>query len=273
MYNTIIFAIIKNEHHYIEEWVEWHHNYVGIEHIYLIEDIGSQPHQEILSKYDYVTLIQLNDVITDTEKEDMINNKCDKVFLAYIIFHRLYKQDCNWCAFIDVDEFIDCDKETLNNILARNTDKISVTMQWLNMKCDGHIYHPNNWEKYSLLDTYKTYTTDGLYNEKYKQIINCRPIFHIFTKLKYWEWFPHMMSDELNNFDGNIKLKHFYSKSFEEFVWKLRNRGQCRSSRNYSRNFNSWFTINTEYYPQKEELFKEFNIQNIDDNLKFTEYI
>ena len=82
-----------------------------------------------------------------------------------------------------------------------------------------------------------------------------------------------MMSDELNNFDGNIKLKHFYSKSFEEFVWKLRNRCQCRSSKKYCRNFNSWFTINTEYDLQKEKLFKEFNIQNIDDNLKFTEYI
>ena len=54
---SCIFTIIKDEREYIEEFIRYHLN-LGIDHIFIFEDIGSVSHKDIVDKIstDRVTL-------------------------------------------------------------------------------------------------------------------------------------------------------------------------------------------------------------------------
>ena len=58
---TSIRAIIKDEHQFLEEWIEWHLG-LGFDVIYLFEDKGSNSHEEICEKYSnvYLSLTEMN---------------------------------------------------------------------------------------------------------------------------------------------------------------------------------------------------------------------
>ena len=45
-----ILTIIKNEHPYLDEFIRYHLD-LGIAHIFVFEDIGSESHEEITRKY------------------------------------------------------------------------------------------------------------------------------------------------------------------------------------------------------------------------------
>ena len=57
-----ICAILKDEHQYLKEWLDYHLN-IGIDQIYLYEDITSQTHIEITKDYDNVHLMSMGDFI------------------------------------------------------------------------------------------------------------------------------------------------------------------------------------------------------------------
>ena len=52
---TAICALIKDEHLFLEEWIEWHLG-LGFDAIHLFEDKGSKSHEEICAKYSNVYL-------------------------------------------------------------------------------------------------------------------------------------------------------------------------------------------------------------------------
>ena len=58
--NYAICVIIKDEHPYLAEWIEYNLK-LGFNHIYIFEDYGSKSHKEITDKYDKVTLSNLKD--------------------------------------------------------------------------------------------------------------------------------------------------------------------------------------------------------------------
>lgn len=68
---SCIFTVIKNEHEYLDEWIKYHLD-LGINHIFIFEDVDSKSHKDITDKYgDKVTL---NNVLTafNDEQIDMI---------------------------------------------------------------------------------------------------------------------------------------------------------------------------------------------------------
>lgn len=258
--NFCICQMIKDEHQYIEEWIEYHHN-LGVNRFYLIEDYCSSSHNEILKKYNYVELYKLTDIMNNDEQILFNDKSYYRQKIVYNIFERLWKNKNDWCAFIDVDEYIFCDKQILLNTLNDNQYKIPyISIIWLYMKCDGHIYHPNKGKKYSLIDTYKTYLCK---NDFRKQIINCNEKFNDLTSIQQFTGFPHRFK-EIYNFD-NIKLKHFLHKSFEEWIYRLQYKGEIITA-NWNRKIDDWFIVNYEYKDMKETLYQKFNLY---DNFKY----
>jgi len=53
--SKVIVSMLKNEHLYLEEWVQYHFN-LGIDYIFLFEDLDSKTHKEITDKYPKVFL-------------------------------------------------------------------------------------------------------------------------------------------------------------------------------------------------------------------------
>jgi hypothetical protein len=47
---TAICVLIKNEHDYLKEWVDYHLN-LGIDEIFLFEDYDSLSHSQIINPY------------------------------------------------------------------------------------------------------------------------------------------------------------------------------------------------------------------------------
>lgn len=261
-----ICQLIKDEHDYIEEWIEYHHN-LGINDFYLIEDVKSKSHKNLLKKYDYVHLYKLQDIMNEYESELLNDYYLFRQRIAYIIFERLWRNSYDWMFFIDPDEYVDCDKEHLFNVLNNNINNPIISMQWKMMKCDGHLYHPNNHKKYSLINTYKTYTYDYT---NYKQIINCK---HELSKYTHFKFLPHYF--EFNNNLCDIDLKHFAYKSFEEHInHRLINKGIMHNR--YITKIDHFFKINNEY--NKEEVCKLFNIDEsnfkitVNENLNLKQY-
>ena len=93
-YKVSVCAIFKNEAPYLREWIEFH-KIIGINHFYLYNNNSTDNYQEILKPYvdeNIVTLIQWPKVHAQMESYD----HCIKN----------YKDETEWIAFIDLDEFI-----------------------------------------------------------------------------------------------------------------------------------------------------------------------
>jgi coproporphyrinogen III oxidase-like Fe-S oxidoreductase len=99
-YKTAICAIIKNEHQYLDEWIKYHLS-IGFNEIYLYEDFGSKSHNEITSQYSNVNLTQLSSIF-----DNIKNLHADKQTALYIYFYKNYRDNIDYTAFIDIDEFI-----------------------------------------------------------------------------------------------------------------------------------------------------------------------
>ena len=48
-----VISLIKNEHLYLDEWLT-HYINLGVDKIFIIEDINSNSHKEICDKYDII---------------------------------------------------------------------------------------------------------------------------------------------------------------------------------------------------------------------------
>ena len=48
--NICICTLIKNEQEYLEDWLKYNIN-LGVDKIFIVEDIGSESHKSIIEKY------------------------------------------------------------------------------------------------------------------------------------------------------------------------------------------------------------------------------
>ena len=74
-----ICAIIKNEHRFLEEWIEWHFS-IGFNAVHLFEDKGSDSHEDICNKYENVYLRRYEN---DDEVQELLVTDKNK-FKQYI---------------------------------------------------------------------------------------------------------------------------------------------------------------------------------------------
>ena len=93
-----ICAILKDEHQYLKEWIDYHLS-VGIDCIYLYEDITSITHKDIVKDYDNVYLQSMGDFI---DMKHCLEKQRD----TYIKFTNTYKDTIDYTFFIDIDEFV-----------------------------------------------------------------------------------------------------------------------------------------------------------------------
>lgn len=93
-YKVSICAIFKNEASYLKEWIEYH-KIVGIDHFYLYNNNSEDDYASVLKPYiekDCVTLVQWPQNQAQMQ--------------AYHDGIEKFKDETEWLAFIDIDEFI-----------------------------------------------------------------------------------------------------------------------------------------------------------------------
>lgn len=251
---TVIFTVIKNEHLYLEEWIKYHLN-IGISHLFIFEDSDSKPHNEITDKYPQVTLKKIMDVVDPRfiDKTIKIKNNGGSVQTRYLLDGLLYiasLRKYDWCFAIDCDEYITFANEgdTIESVLEQFEGYDAILLQWQNYGANGLVLMPDYKEK-GIVDTY----TKPCENKVDYATNMTKVCYNMWTYSKRHTLSNHQPSDKCKwcntNFEeirgaeryDRIYLRHYITKSWQEYVNKLNVRGMFHS---WHRKLEDFFILN-----------------------------
>ena len=94
LYDLAIVAIMKNEGHYLKEWLDYH-LLAGVDHFYLYNNDSSDNYREVLAPYVEADLVTLTDLSGRLA-----------MYPAYDDAVKKHRFACRYMAFVDLDEFI-----------------------------------------------------------------------------------------------------------------------------------------------------------------------
>ena len=260
---TCILTVIKNEHEYLDEWIKYHLN-LGIDHIFIFEDIDSDSHREITDKYGKrVSLDNIAMILNKCEKKRAKNIKEYKRISVQCLYFQIalsYLRDkfsdiYDWCFLIDNDEFItfENDNDNLNDILNLYKEYDAFIMSWKCFGANGLIHKPDYSNK-GVIDIYDKETPI------YQQVKPCYKLksfkreflktHHCPTKLCNWCNTDYLKTKNYTTYN-KIYLRHYITKSWDEYVWKRKIRGYIWGGK---RNFDFFFEVNPDMINKKEKL-------------------
>jgi hypothetical protein len=217
-YKVAICCIAKNEGEYLPEWIDYHVK-IGVSHFYIYDNDSTVPIAATLSSYikDGVVTVEH---IAGREQQMPVHRHC----LAN------YGSECQWIAFIDVDEFI-VPKTLTGNLpefLADYEKYGGLGVHWLIFGSNGNIEKP----KAPQIESYtrRSLKTESI-NDHIKSIVQPRHVkrvpgdpHHFKYKLgKYCvnENFEHIKGPIVKHTSNKIQLNHYFLRSLEEFKLKI----------------------------------------------------
>lgn len=243
---TCIITIIKNEHNYLEQWIAYHIS-LGIDTLFVFEDIGSVSHASITDKYEQVRLMSVLDIYyNDTDRAFAIRRREENKPMQYVfqqLAYRRFIKEYDWCFFIDVDEYITCD-QPLKETLEMYKEYDAIVMQWQNFNANGHYRKPEG--QYSLIDIYTEKC--GNSKEDNERHITTKIALNAHTYIKWlfnhhypvdvskWCYTDFTQDREHKTYD-NIYIRHYITKSYEEYLHKLYVRGMCYTNHRDDKEF------------------------------------
>ena len=236
---TSICAIIKDEHLFLEEWIEWHLG-LGFDAIHLFEDKGSKSHGEICEKYSNVYLRKYED---DEEVQELLEaqGSSHTQYVLYTWFAENYKDTYNWCAFIDLDEFVMfADSYNLEQLCTEFEPYSAVLLNWKMMGASGRICRP----KCGVIEAY-TQECDFCgddHNWAYKSFVNLKKYkgFHDLHRAIN-SVNTHHSSNHLDLYYDKAWLNHYFTKSLEDWHNRIFKKG---GTQNGHRKLHHFFECN-----------------------------
>lgn len=250
-------AVIKNEQRYLKEWLDYHFS-IGIEHIWLFEDYASDSHSDIVKEYgDKVTLLPFS--ITGAAEGNPLRQCTVYTWLCHE-----YEGKMDWCAFIDIDEYIVLeDGLTLAKLCSKfkHSKFNGFALYWKMFNANGYVKRPDG----NIRDAYTQVTdscvsTNPLIDFGYKSIVNMNK--HIDS------WKICHTPGNVCDINGrrvdiraskNIKcvdgayIAHYFTKSWED--WRERMKKGNVLVKN--RNVDMFFRMNPDMEYLREELIKD----------------
>lgn len=225
-----ICAIFKNEGPFLKEWIEYH-LLIGIDHFYLYNNFSDDNYIEVLQPYIEKGIVTLIDWPIDGGQ-----------LPAYKHCYDNFKNETNWIAFIDLDEFICLSNENdIRNWIKRYYKYPTVFIHWRMFMCSGIIER----EQRSLVTETNTQCWP-LQNNSGKSIVNtsyrfseigCHQSFPLLNFMgirttlypvnEYKRFFTHWRSR--GGKESSIQLNHYYYRSYNQYVYKSFVRGDAIS--------------------------------------------
>lgn len=231
MKDFIIAVICKNESKYLKEFIDYHLQ-IGFDKFIIADnnDLNGERYEELLK--DYISKEQV--IILDYRGK----KEAQKPFYNKIINDKPFSYE--WCAFIDVDEFITFnDKSSFYNIkdfLNQNPNIKAYCLNWM-------IFGDNGLVTYEDKPCTQRFTTPSFYNLKrgYSFPENChiKSILHYDVTGTFSCVHNINEQDNLIYYNGNgekvttspfqnlcydtIFIRHFYTKTIEEWIDKKYN--------------------------------------------------
>lgn len=252
---TAICVIIKDEHQYLKEWLDYHLN-LGIDEIFLYEDYGSKSHFDIVQPYGNKVHLDSIDVIFHTGNFIFINkyNRNGSLNQEKLFdwFPEVYRDKFDWVLFNDIDEFLIL-KQPLHDLLNEYNDKSAIYLQWKYYGASGHINKPEG----NVMDNFTQYSASSLdYQWSHKSFVNLK---------RYVKW-----ENPIHKVEGGVRpltpfgdhkayLNHYFTKSWEEWKTKILYRGDvCPGNRKITQ----FFHLNKDLEYMKNDVLLEIAIEN-----------
>lgn len=268
---SCILTVIKNEHEYLDEWIKYHLD-LGIDHIFIFEDIDSDSHKEICDKYDDVSLSCIDIVLDEEDRKKTRELKITKKWNIQHLYFRnalkwiKYKNIYDWCFVIDNDEFITIEKP-LEEIFDLYKDYDAFIIQWKCFGANGYIQKPN-YERKGLIGTY-TKEISGKLPDRNESLVKTCYNLKLYDGCFFYN--QHHPNDKCNwcNTDyekdykptyNNIYIRHYITKSWEEYVWKIKTRGFTWGG---TRHLDTFFEINSDMLPIKQQLLNDLKKETL----------
>lgn len=264
-----ICCIVKNEHKFIKEWVDYHLN-LGFNHIHIYEDYGSDSHASIFedSKYtDKITIIPLGNSILKVQNYNNSNTQ----FTLYKKYAKYCKDNklADWVLFTDIDEFLVFDEGyNLDKLTEEYKDATGILLCWKMYGACGHIKSPHP-EK-GVIEAYP-YSNEGYVGslrwtvKSFVNIANYKG-FNDLHNVSYAKMTNGFNTDNPDNPRSFAKawINHYYSKSWEDYCYRIFKRG------NMSNNFRTcdqFFQANPDMKHLKKKLINSVRYIHAKDTM------
>lgn len=269
--SSCILTIIKNENLYLDEWIKYHLN-IGISHIFIFEDIDSESHKNITNKYsNQVSLTNITTLLASQEIQHIQYLKQTRKGTPQIIYVKkglsYIKENFNydWCFLIDCDEFITLENshQNLEDILSLYNAYDAILLQWKCFGANGLVQQPD-YTNQSIIDIFTKPVQDvplssPTYDKKTCYNLNtflseswCNNIHQPSDKCNFCN--TAFQRDRVTKVYTNLYLRHYITKSWEEYVWKKTTRGYFVGNQ---RTFSAFFKMNPDMLPLKNKLISQ----------------
>ncbi len=255
-FKTTTCTVIKDEQQYLEEWINYNLN-LGFDEIWLFEDDGSIPHNDICDKYPQVHLNKLSDIGVTTSKQ--IN--------TWNYFISNYKEEFDWVAFIDIDEFIMFEEGwNLQKLLNEYKTEGGIYLFWQMFNASGHIDNPHT----PILSTY-TNKCDIINQDSerwhFKSLVNLKVEGQLF--ITNHECLYGVSTNGLKTRQyvcyEKAWINHYFSRSWEEWCDRFLKRGDITP---YCRSYLHFYECNKDMIPYEDILLEKFEQYKIETNAK-----
>jgi hypothetical protein len=251
--NIVICVIAKNENRYIKNFCDYHLS-LGFDHIYI---------------FDNNDIPEIHNVIQNSSKITVQPFKTN-IYTQKILYNTFIKNyDYDWCAFIDVDEFITLNQhKDIHDFINTFDDSVGGIKLFEQVYGDDNLIYPVdiNIPVYNRIKTISTkypkyfckmfirknkkamcLNAHYFYIDKYKTVFCDNTVEPNLDKLHY-------KSDEI--IDSVAYIRHYRTKTCSEFCeQKL---GLTRvSCTNYTKSKDYYFMTN-EYTEEKDKFIDEY---------------
>lgn len=263
---TLLCCIGRLENKYIREFVEYY-KYLGFTKICLYDNNreGEEDFRDVIGDY-------INNGFVILKDKRNIKEPCQ--LQSYNECYNEYKNDYNWIAFFDIDEFLIINKnikinDYLSNEIFDDYDMIHVN--WFNFGDGGNAYYEDKplFERIKKpidINSKTNYNFPDNFHIKsiVRGKINKRMIFNSTPHTPYIEGkccnatgLECNGNSPFNPYDyRNAALIHFTTKTAEEFANKV-NRGFCDGNQTKKEAMIEQFFVRNEVTKEKINIFKE----------------
>ena len=213
-YSAVI-LLIKHENRYLQEWIDWHLA-LGFDHMYIYDNGTAEKVTEVTEQYDSAVQEKIT-VIDWSGHHNHIQQD------AYNHFMEHFRTDTRWGLFIDSDEFLrftDGITTNINEFLKNYEDYTEVWGYEVEYNANGQEYYEDAPVRERF--TKQVDTREGFY---WKNFIQVNRIDSFLMHYAYYDERKHLMfKNEQSNQDLFV-IDHYYTKSWEEWQWKIKERG------------------------------------------------
>lgn len=231
-YFLSILTAVRDENEYLEEWINYHVENLGVEHFYIYDNESVDSVQEYLESINYKYLDKVTVISWETSahtQQDTCNDWLQN-----------YGSETKWFICMDVDEFIKIKEgqdKTLIEFLNENSSYSSIKCKWKHFTANGRVEKTPEpvMERFTTETDWNDWRNGGKYFAQSNRISS------------FISYVPQVrLNMETLDFNSQIitdfyQLNHYFTKSYEEYLEKI-HRGSVNPG--FMRKYQEFFEIN-----------------------------